>query len=204
MPFNINSFKQNGLVYGGARPSLFSVNLSVPSTIGIDIVSVDKFRFLCRSAELPESTVAPIEIPYFGRKIKVAGDRTFGDWSVTVMNDEDFSVRSMFETWSNAMNRLVSNVRDPSINQEQYKTDLEVIQYGKDGTEIRSYAFIGAFPTSISSIPVSWDSQSQIEEFSVTFSYDFWIPVIETSDKKAGGVNQYGDTIEIDGVVGPN
>jgi hypothetical protein len=204
MPFNINSFKQNGLVYGGARPSLFSVNLSVPTTIGIDIVSVDKFRFLCRSAELPESTIAAIDIPYFGRKIKVAGDRSFGDWSVTIMNDEDFSVRSMFETWSNAMNRLVSNVRDPSINQEQYKTDLEVIQYGKDGTEIRSYQFVGAFPTSISAIPVSWDSASSIEEFSVTFSYDFWIPVIESSDKKAGGVNQYGDTIELDGVSGPN
>ena len=67
MPFNINAFKQNGLVYGGARPSLFNVVLSVPGALGIDSVSVDKFRFVCRTASLPESTISPIEIPYFGR-----------------------------------------------------------------------------------------------------------------------------------------
>jgi len=202
MPFNINSFKQNGLVYGGARPSLFNVVLSVPGALGIDSVSVDKFRFVCRTAALPESTISPIEIPYFGRKIKVAGERTFGDWSVTVMNDEDFAVRALFETWSNALNRHVSNVRDAGIGAEQYKTDLEVIQYSKDGSEIRSYQFVGAFPTSIGEIQLGWDSASQIEEFSVTFSYDYWVPVIETSDKKAGGVNVYGPQTELDGTAG--
>jgi hypothetical protein len=202
MPFNINSFKQNGLVYGGARPSLFNVVLSVPGALGIDSVSVDKFRFVCRTAALPESTISPIEIPYFGRKIKVAGERTFGDWSVTVMNDEDFAVRALFETWSNALNRHVSNVRDAGIGAEQYKTDLEVIQYSKDGSEIRSYQLVGAFPTSIGEIQLGWDSASQIEEFSVTFSYDYWVPVIETSDKKAGGVNVYGPQTELDGTAG--
>lgn len=203
MPFNINAFKQNGLVYGGARPSLFQVVLSVPGALGIDSVSVDKFRFVCRTAALPESTISPIEIPYFGRKIKVAGERTFSDWSVTVMNDEDFAVRAMFETWSNALNRLVSNVRDPGISAEQYKTDLEIIQYSKDGGEIRSYQLVGAFPTSIGEITLGWDSASQIEEFPVTFSYDYWVPVIESSDKKAGGVNVYGPETELDGAAGP-
>jgi len=203
MPFNINTFKQNGLVYGGARPSLFSVVLSVPATLGIDNVSVDKFRFLCRTAELPDSTIAAIEVPYFGRKIKVAGERTFNDWSVTVMNDEDFSVRALFETWSNAINRLVANVRDTTISQEQYKADLEVIQYGKDGSEIRSYQFVGAFPTVVGAITLGWDSSSQIEEFPVSFSYDYWVPVIESSDKKAGGTNIYGPSTEQDGPAGP-
>jgi len=202
MPFNISSFKSNGLVYGGARPSLFNVFLSVPGGIGIDNTAVDKFRFVCRTAELPESTVSSIDVPYFGRKVKVAGDRAFGDWSVTVMNDEDFSVRAMFETWSNALNRHVSNVRDPNLSAENYKTDLEVIQYGKDGSAIRSYMIVGAFPTSISAIGLSWDSASAIEEFSVTFSYDYWVPVIESSDKKAGGVTTYGAQAIQDGVNG--
>lgn len=204
MPFNISTFKSNGLVYGGARPSLFNIFLSVPAGIGIDNVSVDKFRFVCRSAQLPESIVSSIDVPYFGRKIKVAGERTFQDWQVTVMNDEDFSVRAMFETWSNAMNRLVSNVRDPNISAEQYKADMDIIQYGKDGSELRSYKLVGAFPTNISAIALGWDSVNAIEEFTVDFSYDYWIPVKESSDKKAGGVNAYGASTTQDGVMGPS
>lgn len=203
MPFNISAFKSNGLVYGGARPSLFQVRMSVPAGIGIDAVSVNKFTFLCKTAELPESTVSSIEVPYFGRRIKVAGERAFADWSVSVLNDEDFSVRAMFEAWSNALNRHVSNVRDPSLSAEQYKVDLEVIQYAKDGAEIRSYDLIGAFPTSIGSIGLNWDSANAIEEFNVTFAYDYWVPNIESSDKKAGGVNTYGDLTDVDGPAGP-
>jgi hypothetical protein len=203
MPFNISAFKSNGLVYGGTRPSLFNVFLNVPAGIGIDNVSVDKFRFVCRTAELPDSSISSIDIPYFGRKIKVAGERQFTDWSVTVMNDEDFAVRSLFEAWSNALNRLVSNVRDPSLSAEQYKQDLEVIQYSKDGSEIRSYMIIGAFPTQIGAIALDWDSANQVETFTVNFSYDYWIPAIEASNKKAGGVNLYGASSIQDGPAGP-
>jgi hypothetical protein len=203
MPFNINTFKQRGLVYGGARPSLFNVFLSVPQGIGIDNVSADKFRFVCRTAELPASDVSSFDIPYFGRKVKLAGDRTFTDWSVTVMNDEDFAVRAMFETWSNAMNRMVSNVRDPVIGAEQYKADMEVIQYGKDGTEIRSYQIVGAFPTSIGAIALDWDTANSIETFTVNFAYDYWVPGIESSDKRAGGTNVYGAASQQDGISGP-
>jgi len=203
MPFNISAFKSNGLVYGGTRPSLFNVFLQVPAGIGIDNVSVDKFRFVCRTAELPDSSISSIDIPYFGRKIKVAGERQFTDWSVTVINDEDFAVRSLFEAWSNALNRLVSNVRDPSLSAEQYKQDLEVIQYSKDGSEIRSYMIIGAFPTQIGAIALDWDSANQVETFTVNFSYDYWIPAIEASNKKAGGVNLYGASSIQDGPAGP-
>jgi hypothetical protein len=205
MPFNINSFKHRGLVYGGARPSLFNVFLSVPQGIGIDNVSADKFRFVCRTAELPASQVSSFDIPYFGRKIKLAGDRTFSDWSVTVMNDEDFSVRSMFETWSNSLNRMVSNVRDPVVNNfELYKSDLEIVQYGKDGSILRSYQIVGAFPTDIGAISLDWDTQNSIETFTVNFAYDYWVPNVEASDKKAGGTNTYAADAEIDGIAGPN
>jgi len=204
MPFNISAFKSSGLVYGGARPSLFTVFMNVPSNIGINPDSVNKFRFVCKTAELPASSVSQIEIPYFGRRIKVAGERAFADWAVTVMNDEDFSVRSMFETWSNALNRMVSNVRDPALTAEQYKVDLTVEQYGKDGSLLRSYTLVGAFPTTIGPIGLNWETANAIEEFSVNFAYDYWIPTTETSDKKAGGENTYGDAAELDGVLGPN
>jgi len=203
MPFNISTFKSNGLIYDGARPSLFNVTLSVPQGIGIDNTSVNKFRFVCRTAELPASSLASFDVPYFGRKIKVAGDRTFADWQVTIMNDEDFSVRALFEAWSNAMNRMVANVRDPSLTSEQYKADLEVVQYGKTGPAIRSYNIIGAFPTEIGAISLDWDSTNSVETFPVTFSYDYWLPNIETSQQNAGGINAYGSLATTDGPLGP-
>ena len=203
MPFNISSFKENGLVYGGARPSLFSVTLNVPQGIGIDNVSVDKFRFMCRSAELPPSAVAAIDVPYFGRRIKIGGDRAFGDWSVNIMNDEDFAVKAMFEKWSNAINRMQSNVRDPNVSTEEYKQDLMCTQYSKDGVKIREYRIIGAFPTVVTGIGLDWNNQNTVETFGVTFAYDYWVPEIETSDKKAGGVNVYRPESELDGPLGP-
>jgi hypothetical protein len=203
MPFNINSFKSNGLVYGGARPALFNVRLTPPPGIGIDNISAQKFEFVCRSAELPAASVGAFDVPYFGRKIKISGDRTFADWQVNIMNDEDFAVRAMFEKWSNALNRLVSNVRDPVINGENYKTDLTVIQYSKDGGIIRSYDIIGAFPTEIGAIALDWDTTNAFETFPVTFAYDYWVPAVEASDKKAGGVNTYLDQALTDGSSGP-
>lgn len=203
MPFNISTFKSRGLVYGGARPSLFSVTLSVPAGIGIDNVSVDKFRFLCKTAELPASTISSVAVPYFGRTIKVGGDRDFGDWGVNIMNDEDFSVRSLFETWSNAINRLVSNVRDQAVSTENYKADLQCTQYSKDGEIIREYTIVGAFPTAVGGIALDWESTNQIETFAVNFAYDYWVPEIESSNKKAGGVNTYKAQTEQDGPGGP-
>ena len=198
MPFNINSFKQNGLIWGGARPSLFEVLLAPPAGIGIETTtSAARLAFTCRAAELPEMTMSQIEIPYFGRKIKVAGERTFADWSITIMNDEDFIVRSMFEAWSNAMNRIVSNVRDIGISREQYKADLEVIQYSKEGAAIRSYILVGAFPTQIGAIDLDWDSTNTVETFAVNFAYDYWVPnaTIEAANPKAAGVNLYSGLV---------
>jgi len=193
MAFNINNFKANGVVYGGARPSLFKVTLNTPEGLALSPDSKKKFEFTCKSAELPGSMVSSVPIPYFGRSIKVAGQRDFQDWSVSVINDEDFSVRALFEAWSNSLNRHVSNLRDSLVDEEHYKVDLVVEQYGKDGSIIRSYKLEGAFPTMISPIGLDWSSANQIEEFGVTFSYDLWVPEVEQSAKKAGGTNVYGD-----------
>lgn len=186
--FNISTFKTRGLVYGGARPTLFEVYLTAPATLGVDPESQDKFRFTCRAAALPAATIQSIDVGYFGRKIKVQGDRTFQDWQVTVMNDEDFLVRSMFEKWSNALNRLESNIRDPnfSTDENSYKVDMDVLQYGKDGSLLRSYTIIGAFPTDVSDIALDWDTTNQIETFTVRFAYDYWLPGTEEVNSYLG------------------
>ena len=140
---------------------------------------------------MPASTLGTIEIPYFGRNIKLAGDRTFGDWSVTVQNDEDFLVRSMFERWSNSINRLESNIRQPYgtgiVSENLYKAPGMVVnQYSKDGAVIRSYEIVGAFPSDIGAINVNWDAQNRIETFDVRFSYDYWLPLKELYNGYAG------------------
>jgi T4-like virus tail tube protein gp19 len=190
MAFNVNDFKTNGIIYGGARPSAFNIQIPAPpSNIGLSQSSIQKVQFLCSAASLPASTIGTVEIPYFGRKIKIAGDRTFADWTITVMNDEDFSLRSMFEMWSNALNQMVANLRPDDVDKD-YKADILVNQYGKDGEVIRQYTLVGAFPTSVEAIPLNWNSTNQIEEFNVTLSYDYWIPTKEVSSKSQG-LNNY-------------
>lgn len=195
MAFNINQFKANGLVYGGARPSLFEVIVSPPPTLGLEGISLNKFSFVARAAELPASKVSSFDVNYFGRAIKLAGDRTFDDWTVTVLNDEDFSVRAMFEKWLNAINSMITNIRNPVLFEEGYKSVVDINQYAKDGEIIRSYQLIGAFPTNVAAIALDWGQKNQTEEFGVTFSYDYWIPIVESSSKKAGGVNAYGNQL---------
>lgn len=189
MAFNINNFKGQALPFGGARPTLFEVIVGNPLNLGeaLDAASVSQFRFVCRSAQIPPSALGTIEIPYFGRKIKLAGDRVFQSWQVTVMNDEDFSVRSMLEKWSNALNTIETNIRRP-LGELNYKADVEVRQFGKNGNgnaPIRSYKLIGAFPTVISPIDLDWNSTDQIENFTVTFEYDYWLPSLTNE------LNQY-------------
>jgi len=185
--FNISTFKSRGLTLGGARPTLFEVYLNIPSVVGADAASADKFRFTCSGAQLPPATIGTISTSYFGRQVKFAGDRTFSDWTVTVQNDEDFLVRSMFEKWSNSMNRLEANVRDAGYaNENAYKSQLSVIQYGKEGNAIRQYDVIGAFPSSIDGISLNWESANQIETFTVSFTYDYWLPANEINNAYLG------------------
>lgn len=192
MAFNVNTFRSKGLVLGGARPSLFEVTMKLPSNVGSPSQTAeDKIRYLVRAAQLPAASVDPVEVPYFGRKIKIAGDRTFADWTVTVMNDEDFQLRSIFENWSNKINSMVGN--QSSLKLQDYKTTATVKQYGRNyfnggptvGAEalpIREYTFSGIFPTTIDAIALDWDNTNTIETFDVTFSYDWWEPIKHTGE----------------------
>jgi len=177
MAFNINEMRSQ-LVYGGARQNLFQVRINNPANASGDL----KTPFMVQAAQIPESTLGVIPVFYFGRQMKLAGDRTFGDWTVTVINDEDFLIRNAMEEWSNRINRLERNVRD--IN--RYKSNATVIQYAKDGTPIREYKFNGIFPSVISPIELDWASTDQIESFQVTFSYDYWTVSGGTTDRAGG------------------
>jgi hypothetical protein len=177
MAFNINEMRSQ-LVYGGARQNLFQVRINNPANASGDL----KTPFMVQAAQIPESQLGVIPVFYFGRQMKLAGDRTFGDWTVTVINDEDFLIRNAMEEWSNRINRLERNVRD--IN--RYKSNATVIQYAKDGSKLREYTFNGVFPSVISPIELDWGTTDQIESFQVTFSYDYWTVSGGTTDRAGG------------------
>lgn len=169
MAFNISEIKGQ-LNYGGARNNLFQVQITNPVNALADL----KTSFTVKAAQLPESEMGVIEVPYFGRKIKLHGDRTYQPWTVTVINDEDFLVKNALEAWSHAMNSPEGNTTSFGASPMGYKAQAQVVQYGKSGVIVRSYTFHGLFPQAISAIDLNWETNDQIEEFQVQFQYDYW------------------------------
>lgn len=176
MTFSINDIKSQ-LRYGGARGSLFQVTFNNPANNAGFI----KTPVMVMATSIPPSTISSIPVPYMGREIKVAGDRRFTPWNVTVINDEDFLIRNGLEEWHNKINGLESNIRTLA----NYKAEGQVIQYSKDGSILRTYEFHGMFPQEISAIELNWSDQN-IETFQVSFEYDWWSVSGKTGN--AGGV----------------
>jgi hypothetical protein len=173
MAFNINEFRSQ-MQGDGARPNLFEVTLPFPA-FALPGNAQTKLTFMCKTAQLPGSTINSVPVQYFGRELKFAGNRTFQDWSVTIINDEDFVIRNAFERWMNGMNSHATNVRNPAASGPTgYTVDGEVRQYGKAGNTLKKYKFIGVFPTDLSTIDVDWGSNDTIEEFTVNLSYQWW------------------------------
>lgn len=166
----LNNFKAQ-LVGGGARPNLFRVVMGFPTFAGIG-GETRKMSYMCKAASLPGSTLSSVPLPYRGRQLKIAGDRTFEPWTLTVINDTDFQIRNAFERWSNGINEHSSNkgLRNP----EDYQIDGVVEQLDRDGTVLKTYTIVGAFPTEVSPIDLSNDSADTIEEFTVTLEYQYW------------------------------
>ena len=170
MAFNITNF-QSELRFGGARANLFQVQIDNP----VDNGTFLKTPFMVQAAQIPEATIGVATVNYFGREVKLAGNRTFGDWEVTIINDEDFLIRDGMERWSNAINGLQTNLRSPLLGSTaQYKRSATVTQFAKTGEPIRSYKFVNIFPTTVGAIDLDWSSNDAVETFPVTFSYDYW------------------------------
>ena len=178
----ITDFKSK-LTGGGARANLFEVVLTFPDAAAPDQVVLDKSRFLVKGANLPASNVQQIEVPFRGRILKVAGDRTFDSWTVTVLNDTDFAIRSAFEKWMNVINRMSDNTG--LTNPAEYQSDAFVYQLDRDVSALRSYRFYDIFPTQVGPIELSYDSQG-IEEFTVELQVLWWEAIKGTS-AQAGG-----------------
>jgi hypothetical protein len=185
MTFNIERFKSEGLNLGGARPSLFEIEMSTfPGSNGT--TSPERIRFLAKASSIPPSVVESIDIPYFGRKVKIIGDRVFPNWSITVMNDEDFLVRNSFMNWHEQLNGKITNIMSGQVGPSPltYKANIVVKQYSKGGFEygiqeepgvIFKCTLVGAFPVTVDAIQLDWDAINQVEQFDVEFAYDYWI-----------------------------
>jgi len=180
MAFNVNEFRSQ-LVGDGARPNLFEVSLPFPafSTPG---TAQAKTTFMCKTAQLPGSTLGVVPVQYFGRELKFVGNRTFADWTITIINDEDFVIRNAFERWMAGINSHGLNVRNPAALQSAggYTVDGAVTQYGKTGSELKKYKFIGLFPSDVTPIDVDWGYNDTFEEFSVTLTYQWWESVTDS------------------------
>jgi hypothetical protein len=179
----ITDFKSK-LQGGAARPNLFEVSIpTFPASVtGWDD---ETFQFMCKSAALPASNVAPIDVPFRGRILKVAGDRTFDTWTVTIINDEDFKLRTAFEQWMNQISKLDNATGATSPT--SYMVNAFVYQLGRgasrfsDGntdnltnTALRTYKFYDIFPTNVSQIDLSYDTSDTIEEYTVEFQVQWW------------------------------
>jgi hypothetical protein len=173
MAFSVNEFRSQ-MVGDGARPNLFEVSMPFPAFSAPGNAQT-KLTFMCKTAQLPGATLGVVPVQYFGRELKFVGNRTFADWTITVINDEDFIVRNAFERWMNGINSHNLNVRSPAaLSPLGYSVDGDVRQFGKGGDTIKQYKFVGLFPTDLTPIDVDWGSNDTIEEFSVTMSYQWW------------------------------
>lgn len=180
---NVSNFLTQ--VKQGVRPNMFQVDITFPGSVEADQTLVS---YMCKSAALPASNIGVIEVPFRGRTVKIAGDRTFDNWSATFINDKEMKSRAYFEQWLNQINTHKANtgeIQDPTA----YGRSVVIRQLEKDnspaGSELRSYKLWYAFPISTSAIDLAYDSNDQIEEFSVEFQYSYWT-VGDDSDTTAG------------------
>ena len=171
--FNVANFRSQ-MVGDGARPNLFSCTIpDLTVNVNGESGSEVAFNFMCRAAQLPGSTVNSIPVNYFGRELKFSGNRVFSEWTVTIINDEDFKIRNTFEKWMSSLNSHVSNLRN-LVSPLSYQKDGYITQYGKAGNVIKEYKFVGLFPIDVSPIELDWSANDSIEEFAVTFAYQWW------------------------------
>ena len=167
---NISDFKAK-LAGGGARANQFKVTMPFPGYASVG-GEIEELAFLCRATSIPSMEVANINVPFRGRAIKIAGDRTIPDWSVTVYNDTNFKLRDAFERWQNGINNMSDN--EGLTNPVDYQVDAFLDHLDRNGNTIKSYTLRGVYPTNIAGIPLDYEEQGAIEQFEVTLEYQFF------------------------------
>jgi len=167
---NINDFKAK-LAGGGARANQFKVVMPFPGYAQVG-GEIEDLAFLCRATSIPAMTIAPVNVAFRGRNIKIAGDRTIEEWTVTVYNDTDFKLRNAFERWQNGINNMSDN--EGLTNPVDYQVDAFVDHLDRNGNTVKSYTLRGAYPTTIGGIALDYEEQGAIEQFEVTFEYQYF------------------------------
>ena len=186
---NVSTFL--GRIGQGVKPNMFLVDVKFPDTL--DKTSEQELiNVMCKSAALPGSNLGVIEVPFRGRTVKIAGDRTFDTWTATFFNDKDFKLRSFFEQWANSINTHDDNTAPLFTPNKSsgYMGELIVKQLEKDtsdgGSVLREYTLVHCFPTNVSPIDLAYDSNDQIEEFTVEWQYSYFTAQGGTRDGVSG------------------
>lgn len=156
----ISDFKNN--FRGGVRPNLFQVLITAP------IFGQMNLEFLGKSTSLPASSVPKFSVPYRGRQLQVPGDRTFADWSVTILNDPEWENRTKIESWMNAMSQHSQNISTLSTSDIYGRAAIS--QLSREGNVLRTYRIEDIFPTEAGAIELGMGSNDTVEEFVVTFA----------------------------------
>ena len=194
---NVSTFLQT--IGQGIKPNMFSVDIQFPTNGEGDAAnfsSTDRnlTNILCKSAALPGSNLGVIEVPFRGRTVKIAGDRTFDTWSATFFADRDMEIRALFEDWANSINTHEANTAPrflPDDTATGYMANLYVTQLEKDaeegGSAIRTYKLHHCFPTNVSQIDLAYDSNDQIAEFTVEWQYSYFTAGGQDLNSEASG-----------------
>ena len=164
----VDDFKSK-LIGGGARPNLFKAIVNFPAYAAGD---TELTSFMCKGAQLPGSIIAQLDVPFRCRQLKIAGDRTFENWTITVINDTGMEVRNAMERWMNGMNEHVNNTG--LSNPTDYQADMAIEQLDKAGNITKTYTIRGAYPINVSAIDLSYETNDAIEEFTVELAYQYW------------------------------
>lgn len=182
MSFRIQDFR-NQLIFQGARQNQFDISLTFPTVANPVGNANQEITFMAKAASQPPEEIGVIDVGYFGRKVKVPGDRTFPPWTITVYNDDTHNLRDSFERWSGILNQHYENIRTPAAQLERdFQTDPIVRQYAKIGGDpIKQYKLVGAWPSEVSPIELDWDTNDQIETFTVTLQYQWWESISATN-----------------------
>ena len=167
---NINDFKAK-LAGGGARANQFKVTMPFPGYAQVG-GEIEDLAFLCTATSIPAMTVANVNVPFRGRAIKIAGDRTIPSWSITVLNDTNFKIRNAFERWQNGINNMTDG--EGLTNPADYQVDAFVDQLDRNGATLKSYTLRGAYPMEVAAIELDYGNNDTIEEFQVTFNYQYF------------------------------
>ena len=167
---NINEFKYR-LSGGGARANQFKVTMVWPGYAAVGGETSD-MSYLCTATSLPGQNLGTVAVPFRGRVLNLAGDRTFNPWSVTVINDTDFKIYRAFERWFNGMNNMTDN--EGLTNPANYQVDVTVQQLDRNGATLKTYILRGAFPTSLDDIALSASDNDSVETFNCALTYQYF------------------------------